>query len=91
MEYKFSKPYEFEGTKYESIELDLDKLSGEDMDEIQVQLTAEGYIMAVPAADTKLCAMLAARAAKKPFEFIKKLPVKDYLKITQEISIFLLN
>lgn len=91
MEYKFSKPYEFEGTEYKSIELNFDKLSGEDIDEIQAQLTEQGYVIAVASLDIKVRGLLAARAASKPIEFIKKLPIKDYIKITQAVGDFLLQ
>lgn len=89
--YEFSKKYEFEGTEYESIEFDLEVLSGSDIEEIQRMFMAGGNYSPVPAADSGFCAMVAARASKKPIEFFKQMPAKDYLRLTQQVSNFLLG
>ena len=89
--YEFSKKYTFEDKEYESIEFDLEELKGSDIEEIQKTFTATGTIVPVPALDYKFCASVLARAAKQPVEFFTQLPVKDYMKLVQQVSNFLLT
>ncbi|MBR1953283.1 MAG: phage tail assembly protein [Lentisphaeria bacterium] len=91
MEYKFSKPFEFEGKTYEKLDIDLDNLTGEDLEVIEKQMQDEKIFAPVPAIHRGYCARVGAVAAKVPPVFFKKLPAKAYTQITQEISNFLLS
>lgn len=90
MEYKFSKPYEFNGTEYETLEFDLESLTGADIAAVKRQFNRAGNFSAVPTADSEFCALILSRVAKQPLEFFNGLPAKDYCAITQEVSNFLL-
>lgn len=90
MKYVFAKPYTFEEKEYKEIDLDLDSLKGADIAAAKKKFTQGGNFSAVPAADSEFCAMLGAQVAKLPIEFFQGLPAKEYVKLTQEISNFLL-
>lgn len=90
MEYVFTKPYEFEGKEYKSIEFDLEGLKGSDIAAAKREFNRGGNFAAVPSADSEFCAMILARVAKQPLEFFEQLPAKDYCAITQLVSNFLL-
>lgn len=90
MKIEFSKPYVFEGEKYESIELDLDGLNGEDMLAANKQFSADGRVSLAPSSDMSFHAWLASRASKKPYEFFMKMPAKDFANVMQHISNFLM-
>lgn len=91
MQHKFDKPVSFEGAEHESIDLDLDSLTGKDMSVIKRQWAGEGNFSPVPAADMTFCEYVAAHASKMPQEFFEALPAKEYMKVTQEVSNFLLT
>lgn len=91
----FTKPFLFEGKEYPSLEFDLDSLSGEDIEAAEVQFFAKNPQIA---AQTPLkevskgyLAILAAKAAKVPVELIRKLPAKEYSKVTIKVQAFLLK
>lgn len=89
-EYVFSTPYEFEGTEYKSIEVDLKSLKGSDITAAKRQFTNAGNYVGVPAVDPEFCAYILAKATKKPLEFFNEMPANDYYKITQMVCNFLL-
>lgn len=91
MQHVFKKPYEFEEKEYKEINIDLDSLTGEDVDAVKTQFSAAGKFAALPTTDYEFCNMLAARAAKLPIEFFKGLPAKEYCAIGQAVSNFLLT
>ena len=90
MKYIFAKPYTFDGKEYKEIDLDLDSLKGFDIAAAKKKFTSGGNFAAIPAADSEFCAMLGAQVANLPVEFFKGLPAKEYIKLTQEISNFLM-
>lgn len=90
MEYKLSKEIEFEGTKYSTLNVDLDSLTGRDL----VNAESEAYaILNRPATDLDKVyhACIASRAAKVPSELFNALPAKDFAKIAREVQSFLLG
>ena len=92
---KFSKPTMFEGNECTGIDLsalndwtcdDLikannlyEKIHGNETNPLKAYL---------PEADIEYCFFLAAKAANKPIEFIKKLPAKEGKKIQTAIIFF---
>jgi hypothetical protein len=90
MQHIFAKPYTFEGTEYSEVEIDLDGLTGADLSVAKREWAAPGNFSPIPSTDMDFCASVAARAAKKPLEFFTGLPAKEYAKITQAVSNFLL-
>lgn len=91
MQINFSKPYDFEDNKFESIELDLDGLRGSDITEAYRLYAAAGNFSPMVSTDPNFCARLAAAAAGKPLEFIDNLPAPDFIYVTQAVQNFLLS
>jgi len=92
---KLSKPVQFEGKEYKELVLDVDSLTGNDIELAENQFIAQNAQIAAqtPLKDLSkgFQAILAARAAKVPVEMIKALPAKDYSKVTIVIQNFLLS
>jgi hypothetical protein len=89
---KFKKTYNFEGTDYEGIDLDLDKLTGEDIEKaVEILAAARRPIGTLPEFSKAFCAQIAAIASNVPVEFIRRLPVREYVRVTLEAQNFLLD
>ena len=87
MKITLSKPITYKNEALTELDLDLDALTGQDLIDIEnsfsamgktVQLFSQGYFAAI-----------AAKAAHLPQEVIKSLPVKDFMKITNNVIFFL--
>ena len=91
MKIELSKPYTFDGVEFTAVELDLDSLTGRDVSAAKKDWARQGNFAAVTAVDLDFCASLAARACGQPVEFVEGLPAKDYCKLAQEVSNFLLG
>ena len=89
MEHKFRKPYSFDGDSFDKIDLDLDALTGDDMLTAEREFTAAGGFGAMMETSKGYLAILAAKAAKVPAEFINGLPAKEFSKITLAVQTFL--
>lgn len=91
MKFVFSKPYTFEGKEFTEIDCDLDALTGKDVSAAKREWSRQGNFSAVISTDIDFCAYLAAKAAKQPMEFVERLPARDYCRLAQEVSNFLLS
>lgn len=87
----FNNPVKFDDQEIESLELDLDSLTGRDMSQIKSQWSMAGKFSPVPATDLDFCIMVAARASKQPIEFFEQLKSREWLKVAQEVSNFLMS
>lgn len=90
MKHTFEKPFNFEGKEYKELEIPLENLTGQDISAAKREWSASGNFSPVPVADSDFCASVAARACKLPVEFFYSLPAKEYTKLTQAVSNFLL-
>lgn len=92
---KFKKPFEYEGKSYDGIALDLDSLTGLDVEEAEVQFIAKnpGIAAQTPLKEMSkgFQAILAAKAAGVIPEFLSALPAGDYAKVTTKVQVFLLK
>lgn len=90
--FTLSAPLDIDGIKYTTLNLDLESLTGADMDIAEIQVRSTGYEISTA---HELCKpyllALAARACKVNVENLKKLPIKDASKITLLVQSFLLN
>lgn len=90
MKHVFSKPFEFEGKEYKEIDIKLDALTGRDISVAKREWAGDGNFSPVPASDQDFCVAVAAKASKLPIEFFYALPAREYTKLTQAVSNFLL-
>jgi hypothetical protein len=89
---KFKVPFDFESEAHEGVDLDLDRLTGDDLEKAQeLTVTGKKFIGNLPEFSKAYCAQVAAMAAKKPVEFIRALPVREYVKVTLEVQNFLFD
>lgn len=91
--FKFSKPVEFDGEKVESINLDLDSLTGQDMMMIERQflsLSRENQANLMKEFSKEYQILIAARAAKLPVEFFSSIGARDFSGITIHVQNFFL-
>ncbi|MFH5187109.1 phage tail assembly protein [Paenibacillus sp. TAB 01] len=91
--FKLSRSLVFEGDTVTELDLDLESLTSDDLLAAERQLTIHNKGNPTPVLEiSKLyLAMVAARAAKVPFELIKSLPARDFSKITIRVQNFLLG
>lgn len=92
MKILLSKEFVFEGKTHTEINLDLENLTGSDLEAAERIAISEGGGLGNFA---ELCkpfqAAVAAKAAKLPLEFFRALPAKDYSFITLSVGNFLLK
>lgn len=89
---KFSKPYFFEGSTYDSVDLSgIDGLTGDDLLEADRAFSASGQFSPLPEMTLAYAFSIAATVTKQPIEFYRALPAKDGLKVKNEVIRFLNN
>jgi len=91
MKITLSKPFSYEGKEYEDLTLDIESMTGEDLEAAERLIKAAGDAPVVPELSKAYQAILAARAAKVPVEMIRALPARDYSKVTMAIGNFLMQ
>ena len=88
---KFAKPYSFEGTEYTEVDLSgMDKLTIQDMIDIQKNLANELASLAALEATTSFAQEMATKASGKPVEFFKLMP-RAKIKQVQTAILLSLN
>lgn len=86
MRITLSHPVNYKDTQLDSLELDLDALTGNDLIAVEDSLMAGGKMNLF---SQTYFAAIAARSAHIPVEVLKGLPVKDFTKVTREVINFL--
>lgn len=89
--YTLSKKVEFEGKEFNELELNFDELTGEDLEAAAIEFTATGNSAPVVELSKPYLAIVVGKAAKVPTLLIRKLPAKDYSKVTVRAQNFLLR
>jgi len=86
MQITLSHPVTYKDTQLDTLTLDLDSLTGNDLIAIEDSLRASGSVNLF---SQGYFAAIAARSAHIPVEVLKGLPVKDFMKVTSEVINFL--
>ena len=86
MKITLSHPVPYKDTQLDSLDLDLDALTGNDLIAIEDSLRATGQVNLF---SQSYFAAIAARSAHIPVEVLKALSVKDFMKVTSEVINFL--
>ncbi|MBJ6362097.1 phage tail assembly protein [Paenibacillus sp. GCM10012307] len=92
--YTLKKPVEFEGQTIESINLDFDSVTGDDMIAIERRFLAAGNgheFLVVKEFNKEYQIQFAARASKLPLEFFKLVSAFDFSRITVQVGNFFMN
>lgn len=77
------------GRKYKEMTFYFDKLCGEDIEKIEAELQDQGKYVLSPEISSVFQSMLAARAAGIGADEIRRLKVRDYMKIKNKARDFL--
>lgn len=90
--FELSQALDIDGTKYTTITLDFESLTGNDMTSAELEVRMSGFEINTA---HELCKpyllSIAAKAAKINVEYFKNLPIKDASKISLLAQGFLLN
>ena len=87
MKITLSQPVNYKNSQLSELDLELDALTGQDLIDIESSFTAQGKT--VQMFSQGYFAAIAAKASHLPPEVIKSLPVKDFMKITNQVIFFL--
>ncbi|WP_081750971.1 phage tail assembly protein [Paenibacillus sp. FSL R7-277] len=92
--YTFARPVNFEGDTFESLSIDFDKLTGEDIltcdRQYQMESARQSGGELIKETNKAYQAYIVARAAGVHVGLIKALPAKDFTKLTLQAQSFLL-
>lgn len=101
MKLTFNETYEFEGKKYDELDLPLEDLNGAQLRKYQKDYIASkrnaheklqaGNLLVTVSGDPEFAVFIAASASKQPIEFFEQLPAKEYISAIAQISAFLLS
>ena len=89
--HKFSEPVEIGGKKFAELTFYFDRLSGEDVEAIEEELQDQNKYVLTPEVSSVFQTMLAARAAGVGADEIRRLKIKDYMKIKNQARSFLIE
>lgn len=87
----FKNPIEIEGKQYKTMTFYFERLTGEDIEAIEAELQDQNKFVISPEISSIFQSMLAARAAGIASDEIRRLPVRDYMKIKNKARDFLVN
>lgn len=86
----FKKPVKFEGKEYKEIILDLEGLTGQDVQDVSNEMLAKGISLGLAEVNKSFLSAMASRAANVPVEFMNSLPAREFSSITVQVQNFLL-
>ena len=90
--YTLRRAWSFEGQEVKELDLDFERLTGEDIISCERQyMQQEGASMLFKDANKEYQAYVVARAAKVPVELIRALPAKEFSLVTLRAQRFLLG
>lgn len=88
--HKFSSAVEMEGKKYTTLTFYFDRLTGDDIEAVEAELQDQNKYVLSPEISSAFQCILAAKAAGVASDDIRRLPVKDYMKIKNKARSFLI-
>ena len=88
---KLAKPYTYENKTYDKFVFDFESLIGEDLVDIESEMTAIGEFALSPEISTSFLYRLAAKAAGVGSDVISHLPIREFGKIKNKAQSFLVS
>ena len=85
------KPYTYEDKTYKKFVFDFESLIGEDLVDIETEMTAVGEFALSPEISTSFLYRLAAKAAKVGSDVILHLPIREFGKVKNKAQSFLVS
>lgn len=86
-----TKPYTYEDKTYKKFVFDFESLIGEDLVDIETEMTAVGEFALSPEISTSFLYRLAAKAANVGSDVILHLPIREFGKVKNKAQSFLVS
>lgn len=87
--HKFSKPIEIMGKRYESLTFYFEGLTGNDVEDVELELQQRNIVVLSAEVSSAFQSAIAAKAAHMASDEIRRLPLRDYMKIKNAARNFL--
>lgn len=87
--HKFNKPIEIMGQKYTSITFYFEELTGDDVEDVELELQQRNIVVLSAEVSSAFQSAIAAKAAHMASDEIRRLPLRDYMKIKNAARNFL--
>ena len=87
--HKFAKPTEIMGKKYESLTFYFEELTGDDVEDVELELQQRNIVVLSAEVSSAFQSAIAAKAARMASDEIRRLPLRDYMKIKNAARNFL--
>lgn len=87
--HKFAKPTEIMGKKYESLTFYFEELTGDDVENVELELQQRNIVVLSAEVSSAFQSAIAAKAARMASDEIRRLPLRDYMKIKNAARNFL--
>ena len=88
--HEFSEPVEIAGKKYKSLVFRFEDLTGEDIEAVEEELQDQNKYVLSPEISSAFQCILAAKAAGIGSDEIRRLKIKDYMRIKNKARDFLI-
>ena len=85
----FNPPIEITGTQYKSLTFYFERLTGEDVEAVELELQQRNIIVLDASISSAFQSTIAARAARIPSDELRLLPMADYMRIKNAARDFL--
>jgi hypothetical protein len=89
--YKLSRPITFQGETYEELNLDFEKITTGDIENIERALTVEGEVIMSAQLSQRFQIRVVALAVGVPPQVIRAFPIADGMALTARAQAFLLR
>lgn len=89
--HKFAAPVEIMGKKYTSLTFYFERLNGEDVEAVELELQQRNIVVLSAEVSSAFQSSIAARAAGMAADEIRRLPLRDYMKIKNAARNFLVT
>jgi len=89
--HKFRKPFEWESKSYETLNFYFEKLTGQDLIDVEREMNAQGDIALEASTSLVFQCKIAARAADIGSDVLMKMPAKEFNRICGRTQRFLLT
>lgn len=87
--HKFAEPVEIMGKKYSTMTFYFERLNGDDVEAVELELQQRNIVVLSAEVSSAFQSAIAARAAGIASDEIRRLPLRDYMKIKNAARNFL--
>jgi hypothetical protein len=89
--HRFKRPFEYEGTKYTTLNFYFERLTGRDVIAIETEMQAQNQYAIDPILSRNFQSRMAARAGGIGSDALEAMPIQEFNKIAQAARNFLID